>query len=126
MNHLNSILIEGDLTETPVLQTLDAEAGPDRGKIRCHFTIVSNRYYRSSLGLAKKVNHFRIHARGKLGELCANNGHKGQGVRVIGSIEQMCWKDSYGHELSNVVIEAEHVEFRPQATAANNEKEKAE
>lgn len=123
MNHLNSVLIEGELINKPSFGTSD---GATRLYEKlCKFAIASYRYSRTDFGFERYVSRFLVHARGKLGELCVEKGHEGQEVRVVGRLRQVSWGDQKNHKLPAVVIEAEHVEFKPQTTSESKEKEKA-
>jgi single-strand DNA-binding protein len=109
MNHLNSILIEGILSEDPLFRYT-----PKNTPV-CTFTIVSNRYYKGDMGVEKEVSNFRIEAWGKLAENCDNLGKEGRGVRVVGRLKQYRWTGTDGKEREKLIIVAEHVEFRPEA-----------
>lgn len=106
MNHLNSILIEGNLTADPVLSETP------NGTTVCSFAIASERFIKREEGLEKQVSFFDIVSWGRLAESCAENLSKGRGVRVVGRLTQDRW-DSDGMHHARVKIIAEHVEFRP-------------
>jgi single-strand DNA-binding protein len=108
MNHLNSVLIEGNLTGDPLFR--DAP----KGVPVCAFTIASNHFCKSDGGLEKEVCFFDIEARSKLAEKCRNLGRKGIGVRVVGRLKQDRWYGADGVFHSDIFIVAEHVEFRPE------------
>jgi single-strand DNA-binding protein len=109
MNDLNSVLIEGKLTDNPDF-CLTAEGEPV-----CAFVIVSARYYETKTGIGKELNFFGIEAWGKPAEACSKQGREGRGARVVGRLKQGGWTDSKGDTLPGVFIIAEHVEFRPEA-----------
>jgi single-strand DNA-binding protein len=108
VNHLNSILIEGNLVDDPVFRETK------KGTPLCTFSIASNRFYRQESGLEKEVSCFDVETWGKLAEQCHNRGHKGQGVRVVGRLKQERWTGNDGESHFRVIIVAEHVEFRPE------------
>jgi len=107
MNHLNSILIEGDLVDDPKIRH------PNQRKAVCNFIIASSRFDRVEIGIVKEVGFFNIEAEGKLAEACAERGKKGRGVRVVGRLRHDHWRDDDGNSHDRVVIVPEHVEFRP-------------
>jgi single-strand DNA-binding protein len=100
MNHLNSILIEGDIIREPLLGM-----APD-GKPVCTFSIESERLCEGDWGEEKEVCFFDVEARSKLAERCRDLGRKERRVKVIGRLKQ----DVH----SRVFIAAEHVEFAPE------------
>jgi single-strand DNA-binding protein len=91
-----------------------------KGTPVCTFPIASVRYFKSGAELEKEVSFFDIETWSKLAESCANMGHKGRGVRVVGRLRQDRWtgKDDKPH--TRVVIVAEHVEFRPEFVKPSN------
>jgi single-strand DNA-binding protein len=103
INHLNSILIEGTMTENPVLRTLDE--GPGKGKSVCQFTNATDYYKKTGTEYEKETYYFNAEAWGKLAEACASKGKKGSNIRVVGRLKQ--------DRFSKIIIEAEHIEFRP-------------
>jgi single-strand DNA-binding protein len=107
MNHLNSILIEGNLVR-------DAEArSTPKGTAVCNFTIASSRFFKQESGMEKEVSFFNVETWAKLAESAGNIGRKGRGVRVVGRLKQERWNGADGKAQSKVVIVAEHLEFRP-------------
>jgi single-strand DNA-binding protein len=106
MNNLNSILVEGVLVEKPAFQGT-------RGKPSCTFSFASNRFYRAKSKIEKEVSIFEVEVSGKLAENCHNLGHEGRGLRIVGRLKQVKWTNAEGKPQSKVVIEAEHIEFRP-------------
>jgi len=107
MNNLNSILIEGNMVRDPLFRSTP------KGTSVCNFTIASNRYYRQDSNLEKEVGFFDVEAWGKLSDICANQGRKGRGVRVVGRLKQDRWMGNDGKNHTRVAIVAEHVEYRP-------------
>lgn len=108
MNHLNSILLEGNLAKDPLFQTTP------KGTSVCTFTLASNRYFKSDEGLDKEVGFFDVESWAKLAENCNNHGRKGRGVRVVGRLKQDRWHESDGSLKTKFVIVAEHIEFKPE------------
>jgi single-strand DNA-binding protein len=113
MNNLNSVLIEGTLTENAVCgKEID-------GITNASFSIESHRYYQKAdeVGVEKKTTTIYVSATGKLADGVAKSGKKGRGVRVVGRLAQTA---------NTLIIEAEHVEFRPLPKAETEATEKAE
>jgi single-strand DNA-binding protein len=108
MNNLNSILIEGNLTQDPTYKETA------KGTSVCTFSIASNRFYKSGDEMKKEVSFFDVETWAKLAERCYNLGRKGRGAHVVGRLKQDRWTDSDGKARSRVSIVAEHVEFRPE------------
>jgi single-strand DNA-binding protein len=109
MNHINSILIEGDMTREPQFRT-----APEGGPV-CTFTIASNHFYKSEGGLEKEVGFFDVETWGKLAENCRVFGRAGRGVRAVGRLKQERWDGDDGRFHAKVFIVAEHVEFMADA-----------
>jgi single-strand DNA-binding protein len=108
MNDLNSVLIEGHLTQNPELKTIPT------GSNLCRFGIASNRYYRNSeKELMSEVAFVTVDAWGGLAETCNKYLKKGRGVRVVGRLRQERWQDEEENQKERYVIVAEHVEFKP-------------
>ena len=103
MNHLNTILIEGNLTRDP--QYRSANDG-------CSFTIANNRYYLRDGKWVNEASFFIVYAFGKLGDSCLKYLTKGRGVRVCGRLRQVTSKRQNLPQ-DFVFIIAEHVEFQP-------------
>jgi single-strand DNA-binding protein len=107
MNNLNSILIEGNLVRDPEFRITP------KGTAVCTFSIASSRYFKRDSGMEKEVSYFNVESWGKLAEQANNLGHKGRSIRVVGRLKQDRWQDREGKAQSEVVIVAEHAEFRP-------------
>jgi single-strand DNA-binding protein len=126
MNNLNSIILEGNLTQ-------EAECREtSKGTALCHLSVAVNRWFKQEGSMVKEVSFFDVQTWGKLAQSCEQLGHKGRGVRVVGRIKQDRWIDTNGKNCSKVVIVAEHVEFKPEmqqstendvATEAENSEE---
>lgn len=106
MNNLNSIILEGNLTKDP-----DFKQTP-KGTAVCHFTVASNRYYKSESGRQEEVGYFDVEVWSRLAETCSEYLSKGRGVRVVGRLKQDRWSGADGAPRSRVHIVGEHVEFQ--------------
>jgi single-strand DNA-binding protein len=108
MNDLNSILIQGNLVQDPVLRTTS------KGTSFCTLSLASNRYYKQDSGLEHEVSYFDVEAWDKLAEYVRRFGSKERGVRIVGRIRQYRWTSGDGTSHSKVVIVAEHIELQPE------------
>jgi len=116
MNNLNSIILEGNLTRDPSMDTTPG------GTAVCHFTVASNRYYKSEGERQEEVGFFDVEVWSRLAETCNEYLTKGRGVRVVGRLKQDRWSNADGEPRSRVRIVGEHVEFRarPKTGAAED------
>jgi len=101
MNSLNSIILEGNLTEDSETRISNADDLP-----MCTFTIASTEYENDK----KEISHFDIVVKGKTVEKCKKL-KKGRGIRVVGRLKQARW--NAGDPQFKVFIIAEHVELQP-------------
>ena len=118
MNNLNSIILEGNLTRDPSMDTTP------KGTAVCHFTVASNRYYKSEGERQEEVGFFDVEVWSRLAETCNEYLTKGRGVRVVGRLKQDRWSTADGEPRSRVRIVGEHVEFRARPKT-DSEKETA-
>lgn len=107
MNDLNSIILEGNLTKDPVVDSTP------KGTSVCHFTVASNRFYKSDGERQEEVGYFDVEVWSRLAETCGEYLEKGRGVRVVGRLKQDRWTNPEGESRSRIRIVGEHVEFRP-------------
>jgi len=107
MNNMNSIILEGNLTKDPVMRSTP------KGTAVCHFTVASNRYYKSENERREEVGYFEVEVWSRLAETCDEYLSKGRGVRVVGRLKQNRWTTTEGKPRSKIQIVAEHVEFQP-------------
>ncbi len=120
MNHLNSVLIEGNLVRDP-------EVGySPKGTAVCSFSVASNRFYKQGEDFQREVSYFDVTAWSRLAEVCGEYLKKGRGVRVTGRLKQDRWVGTDGKSRSKVFILAEHVEFKPQFKSTSIEEEERE
>lgn len=107
MNSLNSIILEGNIVQEPVLRTTP------KGTPVCTFSLMCMRTYKQDEGYEKEISFFDVDAWAKLADVCVKNGTKGRGLRVVGRLKQSRWTDLEGKNHSKVSVVAEHVEFKP-------------
>jgi len=106
MNNLNSVLLEGVLTQDAEHRTTA------KGTKVCTFTIESNKYYMAD-SEKKATGYFEVEAWRKLAETCETKAKKGRCVRIVGWLKQYSYKDRFAVEREKTVICADHIEFRP-------------
>ena len=102
MKSLNSILIEGILTDDPVLITPPTD---DLAPARCTFSISSD----PDLAQVPIVTYHRIAV------YCAKNLSQGSTIRVVGRIAQDTDASTSSGSFRLLVV-AEHVELKPSAS----------
>ncbi|MDR1868316.1 MAG: single-stranded DNA-binding protein [Treponema sp.] len=120
MNNLNSVLIEGNITNDPIFRTIST------GTPVCTFGIASHRCFKYNSEIEQEVSFFDIETWSKLAEACRDWGHKGRSVRVVGRLKQDRWNDSEGKRHAKVFIIAEHVEFLKEYAKHANEEQPQE
>ena len=108
MNHLNTVLIEGNLTRDP------KEIGGNSANPGCRFTIANNRYRLRNGTWEKETTFFPVLVFGRIGDACSRNLKRGRGVRVCGRLKQDFTKNG---TTDTTYILAEHVEFQPERVA---------
>jgi single-stranded DNA-binding protein len=103
MNHLNSVLIEGECVEGP--KDVDTGTG-----FRCDFRIKSVRIDSSQTNETTFVD---VEASGRLGLVVEAALKPGRSVRVVGRLREVRQQGVDGTVQSSLKIVAEHVEFQP-------------
>ena len=105
-NDLNSVLIEGTLTNDPDVGYIKV------GSPVAHFTLACQRYVtRKTDGNEEpkpEISYFEIRVFDRQAEVCNEYLHAGRRVRVVGTLRQT---DGQGQ----LFIRAEHVEFKPKS-----------
>lgn len=110
MNHLNSVIIEGNVVKQPELRE------PAQGVKVCNVTLGVNRFFRDKNGDGKEeVSFITVEATNKLAEYATEKCTKGRGVRVVGRLKQDRWKNEAGKWDSRMYVLAEHIEYKPKA-----------
>lgn len=115
MNDLNSILVEGVLICDPRLMSgfYGIKKGFYGRERHCRFSIEVKRCYKQDEEYQQEISYFDIVIFGRLAETCAESLKKGRGVRVVGRLKQNRWKNAEGVLCSDVIVVAEHMEFKP-------------
>jgi len=106
MNHVNSIIMEGNMVNAPLLKYTN------NGTAVCTFKIASDRFYKKDGQHEKETCFMDVQAWGKLAEIAGKYGHKGCEVRVTGRMKTDMWNGPDGRPRSKNIIVAENVEFR--------------
>jgi len=106
MNHLNSVILEGNIVNVPALKDTS------NGVAVCTFKLASDRFYKKNFQLEKEVCFIEIQSWGKLAETIGKYGNKGRGVRVSGRLKQDKWEGPDGKPRSKIIIVADNVELR--------------
>lgn len=98
MNTLNSIILEGNLVATPKTENGVTD-----------FQIVTSRFEKNAEGEGVEKHFvFDIRTFGKLGEFVENRAKIGQGLRIVGRLEN----ETEGETIKTFTV-AEHIEFKP-------------
>lgn len=106
MNHLNSLILEGTISDD--FQTLEAPAGIEG----ITFPIsVERSYTDNAKEQHKEVSVFEIRAYGSMAEYAKQKCQVGKGIRVVGRLKQVRYEVA-GKEYSKVVAVAEHIEYK--------------
>ena len=106
MNHLNSIILEGNLTKDGELKNTSFSV--------CSLSVAVNRSYKNKDGeWVDEVSFFDVDCFGTMADVAAKKAKKGRGLRVVGRLKQDRWADENGKTFSKVKVIAEHIEFKP-------------
>lgn len=103
MNMLNSLILEGVITEK----------GAEKIPNGLSFDIVSKRFWKEGDKEKEENSFFTVEVYGKLADFSEKRLVKEQGIRLVGRLASKSWKDEEGKEYSRVYIVAEHIEFKP-------------
>ena len=101
MNMLNSLILEGVVSDEPHLdETSDV----------LNFTIEYTRYYKNKAG--KKVTETSLFRVVAFNSMCKRPLKNGSDVRIVGRLKQNKWTDKDGVSHSEVLIMAEYIEIK--------------
>jgi single-strand DNA-binding protein len=81
----------------------------------CIFTVASNRFFKvGDDQYEKEISYFSVRAENKLAIDLITDCHPktSQGVRIVGRLKQKRWVDSELVRRSEIIIIAEHIEFK--------------
>lgn len=110
MNMLNSLILEGEVTEKEVKKIPNGLS----------LELVSKRHRKEGEEVKEEDSFFTVEVYGKLADFSEKKLVKGQGIRIVGRLASKTWKDEEGKEYSRVYIIAEHIEFRPNLRKARD------
>lgn len=101
MNQLNSIILEGTITDVKI-----------DGNV-CAFTLATNHVYKNADGKNDvETSYIECKAFGSMSAFCENILEVNKIARIVGRITQERWKDSTGKTCSKIYVVCEHVEVR--------------
>ena len=106
MNMLNSLIIEGKITENVVVTEVNTIPNAT-------FNIATERLYKTSDGTTETETLIsEVRAHGNLANTLKTYGEKGRSVRIVGRLAQSIYEVD-GKKCSKIYILAEHIEFKP-------------
>lgn len=121
MNHLNSILLEGNVCVAPKLVTTSQD-----GVNLVVFSMASNRYYLDkSRTRQTDTLYMEVACWGELAELCLSNIELGCMVRVLGRVRTTTYTAKDGSERKRDQIVARHLEYRRKKSASDGSDDEA-
>lgn len=106
MNHLNSLILEGEVSKIEELNTVGATNFLE-------LEIAVKRTYKICDETKDEIFFFPIHCYGNLAEFTSMHCKLQQGVLIVGRLQQKTWTDAESKKHSKVVVIAEHIEFKP-------------
>lgn len=114
MNHLNSILLEGNVCIAPKLVTTSQD-----GVNLVVFSMASNRYYLDkSRNRQTETLYMEVACWGELASLCLESIELGCMVRVLGRVRTVSYTSKDGSERRKEQIVARHLEYRRKRSSA--------
>lgn len=101
MKSVNMVIMMGNMTRDAELRYTP------NGKAVASFGLAINRSYKDAAGEKKEeVDFFDVVAWGKLGEIISQYGGKGQGVHVVGRLQNRNWEGTDGAKRNKTEIVA--------------------
>jgi single-strand DNA-binding protein len=102
-SNLNSILLEGNITEYPTEQGDNLVT-----------TITTTRYTKTETGITPHDTSIKVYIpAGNLAQSVQAQGTVGRGIRVVGRIAELEPEDDPEFPLNRIIVVAEHLEFKP-------------
>ena len=106
MQHINRVIITGNLTSDPELRTLPS------GTSLCKLRVANNQRRKDNNGeWVDKPNFFDVTVWGPQGENCAKYLAKGRPVAIDGRLDWREWQTDEGQKRQAVEITADSVQF---------------
>lgn len=107
MNALNSLILEGTITDDVKVNTIC-------NGISGEFTLETKRNYKNHNGEnVEEKSTFTVYCYGEIANLMQLHSKKGQGVKLVGRLKQERWTDTDGKMFTKIVVIAEHIELKP-------------
>lgn len=115
MQHINRVILTGNLTKDPELSTLPSGASV------CELRLAVNgrRKDKESGQWVDKPNFFNVKVWGNLGEAAAKHLYKGSPVAIDGRLDWREWSAQDGSKRQAVEIVADSVQFLPDPRNSN-------
>jgi single-strand DNA-binding protein len=99
MKSVNMVVLMGNMTREAELRYTP------NGKAVSSFGLAVNRVYKDASGEQKKeVDFFDVVAWGKLAEIISQYGSKGQGVHIIGRLQNRSWEAQDGSKRNKTEV----------------------
>jgi single-strand DNA-binding protein len=104
MKSVNMVILMGNMTRDAELRYTP------NGRAVASFGLAVNRQYKDASGDTKKeVDFFDIVAWGKLAEIISQYGGKGQGVHVVGRLQNRSWEGQDGAKRNKTEVIANDI-----------------
>lgn len=107
MDKLSCVILEGAIKEVPVI---NKNIFPESGR----FVVETSRSSLRNGEFVTELSQFTVYV---YGDAMVDNAVKhctvGRGVRLVVRLKQNKWSDSDGKKHSEIVVIAEHLEFKP-------------
>ena len=104
MKSVNMAIIMGNMTREAELRYTP------NGKAVASFGVAVNRSYKDAAGDKKEeVDFFDVVAWGKLAEIISQYGGKGQGVHIVGRLQNRSWEGTDGNKRNKTEIIASDI-----------------
>jgi single-strand DNA-binding protein len=104
MKSVNMVVLMGNMTRDAELRYTP------NGKAVASFGLAVNRVYKDASGERQSaVDFFDVVAWGKLGEIVSQYGKKGQGIHVIGRLQNRSWEAQDGSKRNKTEVIANEV-----------------
>lgn len=107
MNMLNSLILEGIITDD--LSVYKMYKG-----IQGEFTLETKSSYKNYNGeKVEETSNITVYCYNEIANFMQLHSSKGQGVRIVGRLKQVRWKDGNGKMSAKIIVVAEHIDLKP-------------
>ena len=111
---MNQMIIEGNACGDPKPE--QSLTGSGIAILKVSVAIETKRSYKDASGEVKEeTSCYKVVAFGEMAEAVVKNWKEGKSVRIVGRLKQERWKNLDGRDNSEVVVIAEHIEFKKAA-----------